>query len=133
MNPPSELRLVLAASDFDAAVRLFRDGLGLHVVEGWNDPNGRGLVLDVGRATLELLDTPQARRIDAVESPGIASGPVRVALNVDDVEGVAARLAAHGATPLAPPVDTPWGHHNQRLVTPDDLHVTLFHPEVVLP
>lgn len=133
MNAPSELRLVLAARDFDAAVRLFRDGLGLHVVDGWDDPNGRGLVLDVGRATLELLDAPQAERIDAIEAPGHADGPVRVALKVDDVERVSSRLAAHGAVPLAAPVDTPWGHHNQRLVTPDGLHVTLFHPEVVLP
>ena len=128
-----ELRLVLTASDYEAAVRLFRDGLGLHVVDGWDDPDGRGIVLDVGRATIEVIDAPQAERIDGIEAPGHRSGDTRIALRVDDVEGTGRRLADQGATPLAAPIDTPWGHHNQRLTTCDGLHVTLFRPEVVLP
>ncbi len=140
-TPVTELRVVLTARQYDATVRLLRDALHLPEVDAWDDPGGRGLVLDVGRATIEVIDAPQAERMDAIEAPGHRSGAARLALRVNDVPRVGARLAQHGATPLGAPVVTPWGHHSQRLVTPDGLHLTLYHPredarpqrEVMLP
>jgi catechol 2,3-dioxygenase-like lactoylglutathione lyase family enzyme len=44
MGDAQELRLVLAVSDFEAAVTLYRDALGLAELEDWSDlawvPNG---------------------------------------------------------------------------------------------
>lgn len=133
MTPPAELRVVLSARAYDATVRLFRDGLGLTVIDGWDDPDGRGVVLSAGQATVEIIDTPQAERIDAIEAGEHRSGPFRLAFRVTDPDGAGERLARHGATLLGDVVDTPWGHRNQRLTTPDGLHVTLFAPEVQLP
>lgn len=54
------------------------------------------------------------------------SGQVRLALQVDDVEGEAQRLVAAGAHAEAPPVVPPWGGRNARLRTPDGMQLTLF-------
>src|SRR5215472_16036699 len=76
----SELRVALTVEDFDQAVRIYRDGLGLPTVKEWNDPEGRGLILAAGRATLELLDAADAAHTDAIEAGTRISGPVRLAL-----------------------------------------------------
>ena len=53
------LRMALTVADLDAAVRLFRDGFGLPVVDEWTVGAGRGIVLSAGPdTTIELLNTP---------------------------------------------------------------------------
>jgi hypothetical protein len=39
------------------AVASYRDALSLPVVQSWNRPEGSGIILDAGRATLELLSS----------------------------------------------------------------------------
>jgi hypothetical protein len=51
---------------------------------------------------------------------------LRVAFEVDDVVAATDRLAAAGATEVAPPTRTPWNSLNARLDAPAGLHVTLF-------
>ena len=43
-----ELRVAFTVDDFNRAVVLYRDGLRLPVVQEWELPQGRGLVLAVG-------------------------------------------------------------------------------------
>lgn len=124
-----ETRVVLSAQDYEATVRLLRDGLGLRVVDGWDDPGGRGLVLDAGQATIEVIDAPQAARLDDIEAAGQRSGPVRLAFLVKDVPRASTQLQDAGAQPLHEAIHTPWGHLNQRLRTHDGLHLTLFQPD----
>ena len=125
-GPVHELRLALTVSDFDQAVRFYRDALGLPVVESWDEPTGSGVVLAAGRATLELLSTGQAEVVDEVEVGRRTTGPVRLALEVADSERTAADLEAAGAEVLGGPVLTPWGHRNIRLQAPDGMQLTLF-------
>jgi uncharacterized glyoxalase superfamily protein PhnB len=54
------------------------------------------------------------------------SGPVRIALQVPDLEAAVERLLVHGATLVHEPVVTPWGDKNARLQDPDGLQITLF-------
>jgi lactoylglutathione lyase len=54
-SPVRELRLAYTVEDYDEAVRFYRDALGLPVIQEWDQPTGRGAILDAGRATLELL------------------------------------------------------------------------------
>jgi NAD(P)-dependent dehydrogenase (short-subunit alcohol dehydrogenase family) len=130
--PPSaegdvrELRVALTVEDFDRAVRLYRDGLRLPVVEQWDSLEGRGMVLAAGRGTLELLDPADAEYTDQVEAGRRVSGPVRLALQVDDVQATAAALLTHGAEILHEPVLTTWSDLNQRVRAPDGMQLSLF-------
>ncbi|HET9290481.1 MAG TPA: VOC family protein [Actinomycetes bacterium] len=125
-SPVRELRLALTVERYEEAVAFYRDVLGLPVVEAFEGPGGGGVVLDAGRATLELLAAGQAELVDQVEVGARVAGPVRVALEVADSAATARRLVAGGAEALADPVVTPWHHRNVRLRAPDGLQVTLF-------
>ena len=50
----SELRVSLTVADFDKALSLYRDALGLEQREDWSSDDGRVVLLAAGRATLEL-------------------------------------------------------------------------------
>ena len=121
-----ELRITLTVDDFDAAVRLYRDALGLPEVADWSSDQGRVLLLDAGRATLELFDEAQAAMVDDLEVGKRVSGKVRLALRVPDADAAASTLVAAGATAVAPAVDTPWGDRNARVAAPDGMQLTLF-------
>jgi lactoylglutathione lyase len=120
------LRVVLTVPDFGEAVGFYRDVLGLEQLADWSGDDGRVILLDVGAATLELFDERQAASVDRIEAGSRVSGPVRLALEVDDLDGTAERLLAAGATAEAPPVVPPWGGRNARLRTPDGMQLTLF-------
>ena len=112
--------------DLDGAAALYGEGFGLPVVMEWNEPEGRGMVLAAGPSTIELLDRPQAEFVDGVEAGERVSGPVRLALEVPDIDSSAAALEKKGAEILGGPVETPWGDLNRRLRSPDGLQLTLF-------
>jgi catechol 2,3-dioxygenase-like lactoylglutathione lyase family enzyme len=126
MNDVQEFRITLTVDDFDAAVKLYRDGLGLPQVADWSSEQGRVLLLDAGRATLELFDEAQAAVVDDLEVGRRVSGKVRFALQVTDADVTAASLVNAGATRVADAVDTPWGDRNARVATPDGMQLTLF-------
>jgi methylmalonyl-CoA/ethylmalonyl-CoA epimerase len=121
-----ELRIALTVQDFDQAVAFYRDTLGLGQLADWSGEDGRVILLDAGRATLELFDEQQAESVDRIEAGRRVSGPVRFALSVDDLDATAYRLVAAGAEAMAPPVVPPWGGRNARLRTPDGMQLTLF-------
>ncbi len=125
-SPVEETRIALTVKDFDAAVRFYRDVLGLPALEEWRNPDGSGVVLDAGRATLELISTDQAETIDRIEVGTRVAGPIRLALRVADSGETQARLVAGGARRVAAPVVTPWGHRNARVADPEGLQLTLF-------
>ena len=117
-RPVSELRLAVTVADFDEAVAFYRDTFGLPELEAWATPEGRGAVLDAGRATLELVDADQAKLIDSIEVGRRVAGPIRVALEVADSTATAERLTAAGATYLGEgPVVTRGSHRNVWLAT----------------
>jgi NAD(P)-dependent dehydrogenase (short-subunit alcohol dehydrogenase family) len=125
----NETRVVLTVRDFEAARKLYQDGLGLLVRDAWDRPDGKGVVLSAGRATIELLDQADAAFTERTETgklgDGIGAG-VRLAVNVADTQAASAAMQLHGAHAVGPLVHTPWGHFNQRLRTPDGLQVTVF-------
>lgn len=132
MNAPNqnlsvfELRVALTTSDYERLVKFYSAGLGIEPAAIWNNDGGRALILEMGRATLELFDETQAEVIDQIEAGRRVSGQIRFALQVPDLKAAMERLLAHGATLVHPPVRTPWGDYNVRLQDPDGLQVTLF-------
>jgi methylmalonyl-CoA/ethylmalonyl-CoA epimerase len=124
----TELRVTLTVQDFGQALAFYRDALGLEQLADWSSESGRVVVLDAGRATLELFDDAQAEAVDAIEAGRRVSGTVRLAMQVADSPDLARRLVAAGAIQVAPPVVTPWGDRNARVQAPDGMQLTLFTP-----
>ncbi len=129
MTDVTELRVALTVEDFDQALAFYRDALGLEQIADWSSGTGRVVVLDAGRATLELFDHAQAEAVDAIEAGRRVTSTVRLAVRVADSQDTAARLIAAGAAQVAPPVMTPWGDRNTRVQAPDGMQLTLFTPE----
>jgi methylmalonyl-CoA/ethylmalonyl-CoA epimerase len=123
-----ELRLVLTVPEFDRAVAFYRDALGLTQLADWSTDTARGILLDAGKASIELFDEAQAMLGDELEVGRRVAGPVRLAFAVGDSAEAADRLVAAGAEEIAPPTMTPWGDRNARLATPEGLQLTLFAP-----
>lgn len=122
-----QLRLVVEAEDYDAAVRFYRDVLGLPEELAVAGPDGAQVtILDAGRATLEIANPAQKRYIDEVEVGRQVAPRLRVAFQVTDAAEVTQRLVEGGAELVAPPTQTPWRSLNARLSAPAGLQVTLF-------
>lgn len=128
--PPTsvrQLRLVVEADDYDAAVAFYRDALGLTeqaAYEGEGD--AKVMILNAGLATLEIANPAQVRMIDGVEAEGKPSARIRIALEVDDSPSVTNDLVEAGAELIAEPRETPWRSVNSRLDAPAGLQLTVF-------
>ena len=123
---PHELRIVITAADFAASVRFYADALGLPLREEFVTEHGNGVILDAGRATLEILDEVHAAHVDAVEVGSRVGGLLRLAFEVDDAASVTDELVAAGATTLAGPTVTPWNSLNSRLEEGNGVQLTIF-------
>ncbi|WP_438854312.1 VOC family protein [Agromyces sp. M3QZ16-3] len=122
-----QLRLVVEAEDFEAALAFFRDVLGMPEQESYSGEGGAEVrILDAGRATLELSNPAQVRFIDRVETDGGRSDRIRVALEVDDTATVTDDLVAGGAELEASARETPWRSVNARVRAPAGLQLTIF-------
>ena len=129
-NPVLELRVALTTSDYERLTKFYCEGLGIEPAAIWNNGQGRALVLEMGKATLELFDESQAETIDQIEAEQRISGKIRFALQVPDLKVAMERLLAQGATLVHLPILTPWGDYNVRLQDPDGLQITLFQAAV---
>ncbi|GAA0495420.1 hypothetical protein Ade02nite_18700 [Paractinoplanes deccanensis] len=122
-----QMRLIVEVEDFDAAVAFFRDALGLPEEAAFSgDGDERVMILEAGRATLELANPAHHRYVDDVEVGRPVAPRFRIAFEVDDAPARTAEATAAGARVVAPPTETPWRSLNARLDAPGDLHVTLF-------
>jgi lactoylglutathione lyase len=127
MDEVKELRLVITVDDYDAALAFYRDALGLPAQAAYEAPNGgRVMLLDAGRATIEIADAAQAEFIDEVEVGRRVAGKIRIAFEISGAEAMTRRLGAAGAEIIAEPTRTPWNSLNARLTSPDGLQLTLF-------
>ena len=126
-SPVLQMRLVVEAEDYEAAVRFYRDVLGLREEAAIEGGGGAHVtILDAGRATLELANPAQKRMIDEVEVGRQVAPKFRVAFEVTDAAGTTRRLIGAGAELIAPPVETPWRSLNSRLAAPAGIQITLF-------
>src|SRR5262245_1845131 len=125
-RPVLQLRIAITTSDYERLVKFYCDGLGIMPAAIWNNDGGSALMLEMGKATLEVFDESHAEAVDQLEVGQRVSGAIRLALQVPDVHSAMERLLAHGATLVHPPVLTPWSDYNARLQDPDGMQITLF-------
>jgi methylmalonyl-CoA/ethylmalonyl-CoA epimerase len=128
VNPATQFRVALTVGDFDKALSFFRDVLGLPVQQEWAADEGRGVVLSMPKATLEILDREHAAFVDRIETGKRTSGQVRLAFEVSNLQDAMAAAGAAGVPLVSGPVETPWKDLNARVAGPDGLQVTLFQP-----
>ncbi|MBP3037502.1 VOC family protein [Arthrobacter sp. zg-ZUI100] len=122
-----QLRLVVTAEDYEAALAFYRDTLGMPEQESYSGSDGALVtILDAGRATLELSNPAQVRMIDRIEADGKPGLTLRVALEVDDARKATAAAVDGGAQVVAEARETPWRSLNSRLNAPAGLQLTLF-------
>lgn len=120
------MRLVVTAEDYESAVAFYRDTLGMPEEDAFSGEDGRVVILQAGRATLEIADANHAEYVDEVEVGRRIAGHIRVAFEVDEAERATERVAGEGIEVLAPPTLTPWNSLNSRLAGPAGLQLTLF-------
>ena len=122
-----EMRLVVTAPNYEAALAFYRDVLGMPELGVFDAPNGGHVtILDAGRATLEVGDPDNAAYVDEVEVGRRVAGHLRIAFQVLDARAATDRAVAAGAELIAAPVETPWRSLNARLNGPAGLQLTLF-------
>jgi len=122
-----QLRVVVRADDYEAALAFYRDALGLPQLAAFEgDGDARVAILDAGRATLELANPAQVAMIDSVEVGRPVSPHIRIAFEVSDTENVTRRLSEAGGQLIAGPRQTPWRSLNARLAGPAGLQLSLF-------
>jgi predicted enzyme related to lactoylglutathione lyase len=121
-----ELRIILTVENLEEIIAFYRDVVGLETSKEWHETTGNGIILDAGRASLELIDKSHAQRIDAIEVGQLVAGPVRLALNVgQDIEGASVQLISGGAKPIAEVKQAPWSKV-RRMQDPAGMQFTLF-------
>ncbi len=128
MPQARELRFAFVFDDHESALHLYRDVFGLEVLEEFEQGGGRGTLLRVPAATLELFDARYGDLIDDIEVGRRLGERVRIAVRVDDLDDAARAVAETGAEPMAPTVKTPWGDRNRRFRARDGMQLTLFQP-----
>ena len=122
-----QMRLVVEAEDYEAAVTFYRDVLGLTEELAMAGPDGALVtILQAGRATLEIANAAQKRYIDQVEVGRQVAPRMRVAFEVSGSASITGELVEAGAELIAPPTETPWRSLNSRLNAPAGLQITLF-------
>jgi catechol 2,3-dioxygenase-like lactoylglutathione lyase family enzyme len=128
-----ELRIILTVDNLDEVISFYRDALGMKVSKEWHNAEGNGIILDAGRASLELIDSDHARKIDLIEVGKRSAGPVRLAINVgDNIDAASAELERAGAISLAPVRQAPWSKV-RRMKDPASLQFTLFETSTLFP
>ncbi len=103
-----QMRVVVQVEDFDEALRFYRNALGLTELASFEgDGDARVVILDAGRATLELANRAQVDLIDRIEVGERVSPSIRIAFEVADTVTATTALVANGARLLAAPIETP--------------------------
>ena len=121
-----ELRIILTVDNLDEMIRFYKDAFGFETSKEWHEPTGNGVILDAGRASLELIDSNHAANIDEIEVGRRVAGPVRLAFNVGNViETACEKLQKAGATKIAEVKQAPWSRV-QRMEDPSGMQLTLF-------
>jgi len=121
-----ELRIILTVENLDKLIEFYRDTVGLETSKEWHEKTGNGIILDAGRASLELIDKSHAAQIDKIEVGERVSGSVRLALNVgENIERAVEIVVDGGGKSIADPRQAPWSKV-ARVQDPGGMQITLF-------
>jgi len=116
----SEIRVLIGTTDFEGAVAFYSEVLGFPVQEQWEDSDGRGILFRCATGgVIEVFE-------DSPHHPAETPQGVRVALEVDDVDALYARIRQAGVEVVDPIGDRPWNHRNFEIRDPGGLPLVFF-------
>ena len=108
-------RILLRPGDLDRSRRFYRDVLGLAVYREFGPPDDPGVVFFLGPGFLEVSG----------HAAGPAGRSVLIWIQVRDVRGEHARLAAAGVPIIRAPATEPWGLIEMWIQDPDGIRIVL--------
>ena len=108
-------RILLRPGDLDRSLRFYRDVLGLAVYREFGPPDDPGVVFFLGPGFLEVSG----------HAAGPAGRSVMIWIQVRDVRGEHARLAAAGVRVVRAPAAEPWGLLEMWIEDPDGIRIVL--------
>lgn len=122
-----ELRIILTVDNLNEMIKYYTETVGLNISKEWHEDSGNGIILEAGRASLELIDKSHAARIDQIEVGSQVAGPVRLALNIgeNNIEEAPSKFIAGGARKIADIKQAPWSKV-MRIEDPSGMQITLF-------
>jgi uncharacterized glyoxalase superfamily protein PhnB len=112
----------LTVADVETSLKWYRDVVGFHVQEKWEDEGtvgGAALIAGLGPLLLVQDDWAQGR--DREKGVGFRLHMT----TAHDVDELAAGIEARGGTLESPPEDMPWGARAFSLVDPDGYKITI--------
>jgi uncharacterized glyoxalase superfamily protein PhnB len=134
---PLRLTPHLFVRDADAAGRFYHDAFGAEELFRNRLPDGRILFIEMAVGPARLLLSDETPSLDALAPPTVGGTPVLLMLEVDDVDALAGRAIAAGATVERPVqemffgerygvVRDPFGHRwalstRREELTPDEI------------
>jgi catechol 2,3-dioxygenase-like lactoylglutathione lyase family enzyme len=102
---PRKLRLIHGPTpDWEAMRRFYGEILCLEEAGGWDLPGDRGAFLSAGAGELELMEADPVA-LEVLPEPGAW----HLALEVEDLDAMLARVRAAGAPVVRKVVIQPWG------------------------
>jgi catechol 2,3-dioxygenase-like lactoylglutathione lyase family enzyme len=124
MRPGYTLRVARATNDLDAVVRFYRDGLGLDVIDSFEDHEGFDGVMLGHRGRAYHLELTRERGHDAGRAP--ARENLLVFYIPDEAEWREAvdRMRAHGYEPVSS-ANPYWDRDGRTFEDPDGYRVVL--------
>ena len=122
-----ELRIILTVNNLNELMGFYTNTLKLPVSKEWHEATGNGIILEAGKASLELIDSDHAATIDGIEVGKRTAGPIRLAINVgeNNLESAVEECLQGGAVKLAGITNAPWSKVI-RLEDPSGMQFTLF-------
>jgi predicted enzyme related to lactoylglutathione lyase len=108
-------RILLRRGDLDRSRRFYSDVLGVAVYREFGPPDDPGVVFFLGSGFLEVSG----------HAAGPAGRSVMIWIQVRDVRGEHARLAAAGVPVVREPAAEPWGLIEMCIEDPDGIRIVL--------
>lgn len=131
-NNMKELRLILTVDNLDEIIDFYKNQVGLKESLSWDEPTGKGIILEAGKASLELIDRKHKNFIDQMEvgREGV-SGDVRIALNFGvEMPEKSNQLLKNGAKQIGKLTQAPWSKI-MRIEDPAGMQISLFEKSTV--
>jgi catechol 2,3-dioxygenase-like lactoylglutathione lyase family enzyme len=119
---PGVCVFVVPTDDLRSSLRFYRDGLGLELVEEWNELGQGALFRLSERTELELIE------LDGVLRPPEPCTGIGLEVREDEVDAVYERLLGLGHTVKGPPRLRAWGKRGFGAIDPSGTPVNIYGP-----